>query len=213
MVRQQGLFISLEGIDACGKSSLCARLAAALAAEREVVSVREPGGTAISEQVRAVLLDVRNRGMTPRAEALLYAAARAQLVDELLRPALAAGKIVLADRYMDSTIAYQGQGRGLDEEQLHELNRICTGGLTPDLTLLLDIDPAAAAQRRRLQGDAPDRLEAEGLAFQTRVREAYLRLAQAAPERITVIDAAASEDAVLAQALALITARLKRDLP
>ncbi|MDO4539592.1 MAG: dTMP kinase [Syntrophomonadaceae bacterium] len=201
------MFISLEGIDACGKSTLIRRLKAVLDAEGEVICVREPGGTKVSEQIRDMLLDVRNHGLLPRAEALLYAAARAQLVDELLLPVLAEGKLVLADRYLDSTIAYQGQGRGLDEDYLDHINRICTGGLIPDLTLLLDVTPDIAAQRKRLQGEAADRLETEGMAFQTRVREAYLRLAQAQPQRIAVIDASQDEDAVLATALELIKAR------
>ncbi|MGI5921707.1 MAG: dTMP kinase [Syntrophomonadaceae bacterium] len=184
----RGIFISLEGIDGSGKTTLSLALLNYIKNQGlEVVNIREPGGTAISEQIRDLLLDVRNEGILPRTEALLYAAARSQVVEEVIRPALAQGKIVLADRFLDSTVAYQGFGRGLDVEFLTRLNELCTGGLFPDLTLLLDVDPAQGQQRR--YKDIPDRLEKEGIEFQRRVREGYLYLARHDPGRIKIINA------------------------
>ena len=179
---ERGKFISLEGIDGCGKTTLKEQLEEYLSGKYEVLIVREPGGTEISEKIRGMLLDIRNDGMMASTEAFLYAAARSQLVEELIRPALAAGKMVIADRYMDSTIAYQGYGRGLDIEFLQELNLLCTAGLKPDLTLLLDIDPREGQRRRKK--DIPDRLEKEGIDFQSRIRSGYLQIQQQEPERI-----------------------------
>jgi len=186
-MQYRGLFISLEGIDGSGKSTLKANLMTKLEATHLVVGIREPGGTVISEKIRDMLLDVGNDGIIGRTEALLYAAARCQLVEEVIRPALAKGYIVIADRYLDSTLAYQGYGRGLDISMLTDLNEICTGGLKPDLTLLLDIDPEEG-QLRRNEG-APDRLEMEGSHFQARIRVGYLKLAEQEPDRIKVLPA------------------------
>ncbi|NLB18739.1 MAG: dTMP kinase, partial [Syntrophomonadaceae bacterium] len=168
-MQARGIFISLEGIDGSGKRTLQEYLLAQLSLKHNVIGIREPGGTVISEKIRDMLLDVRNNGIMGRTEALLYAAARSQLVEEIIRPALERGEIIIADRYMDSTVAYQGYGRGLDLEFLTDLNRICTGGVYPDLTLLLDIEPEQAPQRRGQE--VADRLEQEGAKFQARVQQ------------------------------------------
>lgn len=195
---KNGAFISLEGIDGSGKTTLRELLVSALNSDN-IISIREPGGTYISEKIRAVLLDTRNMGMAARTEALLYAAARSQVVEEIIRPALTQGKLILADRYLDSTIAYQGYGRGLDLDFLTQLNNLCTGGLKPDLTLVLDVDPMEG-QRRRSQ-EKPDRLEQEGISFQQRVREGYLVIASREPERVKVIDASRDQNDVLTEAM------------
>ncbi|HPT68945.1 MAG TPA: dTMP kinase [Syntrophomonas sp.] len=189
-MKARGKFISLEGIDGCGKTTLREQLHDYLKDKYEILVLREPGGTEVSEKIRDMLLDVRNVGITPRTEAFLYAASRSQLVEEMILPALQEGKMVIADRFMDSTIAYQGYGRGLDIEFLKELNQLCTGGLKPDLTLLLDIDPEEGQKRRNK--DIPDRLEKEGLEFQSRVRIGYLSLQQAESDRIKLLDGGAS---------------------
>lgn len=198
----RGVFISLEGIDGSGKSTLARSLVDALAQKRQVLGLREPGGTVISEKIREMLLDVRNDGIIGKAEAMLYAAARCQLVEEVIRPGLDRGTIIIADRYLDSTVAYQGYGRGLDLGFLEALNRLCTGGLKPDLTLLLDLDPQEALLRR--SEETPDRLEQEGLAFQIRIREGYLELWGIEPERIKRLDATHSPTLLLQEALLLV---------
>lgn len=181
----KGLLISFEGIDGAGKTTQIKALAGELRARGyQVLALREPGGTDISESIRDLLLDVRNR-INPMAEALLYAAARAQLVQDVVKPLLAQGTIVLADRFIDSTIAYQGYGRGLSIEGLHHLNHLATGGLAPDLTILLDISTDQGHRRR--QGSLFDRIEQEGLLFQDRVRQGYLEMAKVLP-RFKVID-------------------------
>lgn len=196
-----GVFISLEGIDGCGKSSLKEGMLEFLL-PYDPLSLREPGGTEISERIRELLLDASNDGIHARTEAFLYASARCQLVESVIRPALQAGQIVIADRFMDSTLAYQGYGRGLPLDFLGQLNQLCTGGLAPDITLLLDLDPEEGQQRRAQ--NVPDRLEKEGILFQTRVRQGYLQMADLEPERIITLDASLSPQAVLEQALAAI---------
>ncbi len=173
-MRIQGMFISLEGIDGSGKTTLKEHLITTMSCNYEILGIREPGGTTISEKIRDMLLDVRNDGIKDKTEALLYSAARSQLVEEVIRPALDQGKIIIADRFMDSTIAYQGYGRGIDLQFLEDLNRLSTGGLKPDITFLLDIDPIEGQRRRR--NDIPDRLEKEGMEFQNRIRNGYLEL-------------------------------------
>lgn len=195
----RGRFISLEGIDGCGKTTLKDQLNEYLREKYDLLLLREPGGTEISEKIRDMLLDIRNGGMLPRTEALLYAAARCQVVEEAIRPALAEGKMVISDRYMDSTIAYQGYGRGLDIAFLKQLNRLCTGGLQPDLTLLLDIDPQEG-QRRRTK-DIPDRLEKEGLDFQTRIRKGYLQIQKEEPGRIKLLNGHSSIEELRKEAI------------
>lgn len=200
------MFISLEGIDGAGKTSLKDHLVNYLK-DVKVISIREPGGTEISEKIRELLLDVKNAGILPKTEAMLYATARSQVVEEVVRPALEAGHIVIADRYIDSTIAYQGFARGLDISFLQELNHLCTAGLKPDITLLLDLDPEIA-KARKAEG-VPDRLELEGLLFQEQVRAGYLQMAKEEPQRIKVLDASLTEEEVASNAIKLIAGFLK----
>ncbi|MGE5398565.1 MAG: dTMP kinase [Chitinophagales bacterium] len=193
----KGLIITFEGIDGTGKTTQIARLARRLEEKGfPAVVLREPGGSVISEKIRALLLDARNTGMVPLAEAMLYASARAQMVEEILKPLLVNGKIILVDRFIDSTIAYQGYGRGLDIDSLHNLNHLATGGLEPDLTILLDLEPAKASGR--LEGTPSDRLEQEGLGFQNKVREGYLQLA-ASLKRIQIVDSSPGPEDVTAR--------------
>jgi len=192
----------VEGLDGAGKTTLVAGLSAALEEQgRPVVVLREPGGVEVSERIRALVKDPALT-IDARAEALLYAAARAQLVAERLRPLLAAGRWVLLDRFVDSSLAYQGAGRGLGVEEVRSLNAFATGGLRPDRTLLLRIDPGRG--RARIAGRPADRLEREDGAFFSAVAAAYDALAAAEPDRIAVIDAAQAPDAVLSDALAAL---------
>lgn len=197
----RGIFISIEGVDGSGKTTLKKSLIERLALHHKILSIREPGGTKISEKVRLLLLDTANSDMLPRTEALLYAAARAQLIEEEILPALRAGMMVIADRYIDSTLAYQGYGRGLNVDFLNQLNHLSTGGLKPDLTLLLDIDPWQGQLRR--PHNSKDRLEQAGLNFLNKVRKGYLEIA-ATQKRIKVLDASKSETDLLNEALDLI---------
>ena len=195
------MLITIEGIDGAGKTTLAGALAEALRAQgNDVLALREPGGVAVSERIRALVTDPE-LAVDARAEALLYAAARAQLVAERIEPALAAGRWVLLDRFVDSSLAYQGAGRGLGIEAVAGINAFATAGLEPDLTLLLAIDPAAARARRR---GAPDRIEREDDAFFARIADAYRAIALAAPERIHVLDAADEQEALLALALQVV---------
>jgi dTMP kinase len=196
--------ITIEGLDGAGKSTLCIGLYAALG-ERgvRVELLREPGGVALSEAVRGLVKDPRLT-VDPRAEALLYAAARAQLARERLRPLLDAGAVVLLDRFVDSSLAYQGAGRELGIEAIRELNSFATAGLRPDRTLLLRIDPAAGRARQAGRGGAADRLESEDEAFFGRIAGAYDELAAAEPERFRVLDATLAPARVLADALGAI---------
>ena len=185
------MFITFEGPDGSGKSTQIRLLAERLtAAGQRVLLTREPGGTDISEQIRAVLHDLKNKAMQPRAEILLYSAARAQLVEEKVRPHLAEGGIVLSDRYADSTLAYQGYGHGLDLGALRQITAFATGGLKPDLTLLFDLDAETGLRRRQSSGCEWNRLDDYALAFHQRVRAGYLELAQAEPQRWVRLDAA-----------------------
>lgn len=187
----RSLFITLEGIDGCGKSTQVGLLAARLRASGyAVVETAEPGGTRIGREIRQLLLDHRNQELSPTAELLLYFASRAQNVDERIRPALAAGQIVLCDRFTDSTAAYQGTGRALGPEIVLTLDAVACRGLKPDLTLLLDIEVATSRARTRARDTgAEDRLEQEQDDFRETVRAAYLELARAEPQRIVVVDA------------------------
>ena len=204
------MFITLEGPDGSGKTTQARLLAEYLRREgHDVVLTREPGGTDIGDQVRAILHDRANTGMNPRAEFLLYSASRAQLVAERIRPALAAGRLVVCDRFYDSSLAYQGYGRGLNLAVLWEITRFATGGLVPDLTLYLDIQPDQGLQRRLLGGGEWNRLDQEALAFHRRVRAGYLELAGLEPERWVVMDAVRSVEEVQAEIRALVQARLE----
>jgi dTMP kinase len=199
-----GRLVTIEGLDGAGKTTLAAGLVAALVARGvQAVLLREPGGVELSERVRALVKDPALRVGGP-AEALLYAAARAQLVEERVRPLLDEGSWVLLDRFVDSSLAYQGAARGLGVDRVRELNLFATGGLVPDRTLLLALDPAAGRARLAGRGEAPDRLEAEDAAFFARVAEAYEDLAREEPQRIRVIDAGRAAPEVLAAALAAL---------
>jgi dTMP kinase len=186
------VFVSFEGVDGSGKTTQAALLREMLRADgREVVATREPGGTALGEQVRSLLLD--DGRVAPWAEAALFAAARAQLVTEVVRPALERGADVVCDRFVDSSLAYQGIARGLGLEAVLELNRVATGGLLPDRTFLLLL-PAEEALRRA--GDRPDRIEREGVGLLERVDSAYREVAARFPDRIVTIDARLPEEEV-----------------
>jgi dTMP kinase len=189
-----GFFVTFEGPEGSGKTTQIELLAAYLRAlGHDVVMTREPGGTPIGDQIRAVLHDVENTAMVAETEILLYSASRAQLVQELIRPALAANQVVLSDRYADSTMAYQGYGRGLDLAALRQITRFATGGLQPDLTMYLDC-PVEEGLRRKQQAMAQsagewNRLDRETVAFHRRVSQGYLTLVAAEPERWLVLDA------------------------
>lgn len=181
-----GLFITFEGIDRCGKTTQAERLVERLRAEgRDVVFTREPGGTWLGRKVRSLLL-ARREEVHPAAEMLLFAADRAQHVNTLIRPALLQGKVVVSDRYADSTVVYQGDGRGLEPDRIHTVQEVATGGLRPDLTVWIDMDLETAGQRSSLA--EADRLEAAGDAFFERVRGGYLRTWQEEPERVFRVD-------------------------
>ncbi len=187
--RPRGIWITLEGGDGSGKTTQAALLEEWLTAQgRTVVRTREPGGTEVGVLIRDIVLHHRG-DVAPRAEALLYAADRAHHVATLVRPALERGEVVLQDRYLDSSVAYQGAGRVLDAGEVRDLSLWATEGALPDLTLLLDLDPAAARDRLDAADKPFDRLEAEAAEFHVRVREAFLALAEAEPGRFAVLDA------------------------
>lgn len=188
----RGLFITVEGIDGCGKSTQARLIAAALeAAGHDVLRLREPGGVKISEQIRAILLDPANAEMGDACELLLYEAARAQLVHQVIRPALAAGKTVVCDRFYDSTTAYQAFADGLDRNMVSQANELAVDGCRPDLTLVFDL-PVEDALRRRSGREAEDRLELKGLEFQERVAAGFRAVAADEPGRVKLIDAGGS---------------------
>lgn len=188
----RGLFITVEGIDGCGKSTQARLIAAALeAAGHDVLRLREPGGAKISEQIRAILLDPANAEMGDVCELLLYEAARAQLVHQVIRPALAAGKTVVCDRFYDSTTAYQAFADGLDRNMVSQANELAVDGCRPDLTLVFDL-PVEDALRRRSGREAEDRLELKGLEFQERVAAGFRAVAVDEPDRVKLIDAGGS---------------------
>lgn len=193
--RGRGVFVTLEGVDGSGKTTQAALLVEYLEdLGVPVVSVREPGGTAISERIRRLLLDPSNREMSAECELLLYEASRAQLVREVIEPSLAMGKVVVCDRFYDSTFAYQAAGRGLSAQLVRECNRLGSCGVVPDRTIVFDIEPELAFARATRSG--ADRLEGEGLRFQEHVREGYLELAQAEPGRVRPISASGSVEEV-----------------
>jgi dTMP kinase len=204
-----GAFVTFEGPDGSGKSTQIQWLAEHLKGlGQSVLLTREPGGTAISEQIRDVLHDLRNRAMRPQTEILLYSAARAQVVAEVIRPGLAEGAVVLCDRYADSTLAYQGYGHGLDLDTLRRVTSFATGDLRPDLTLLFDLDPAEGLRRRQTAGVEWNRLDDYDLAFHQRVRAGYHALAQAEPDRWMVLDAAQDRDRLQAEVRRVVVERL-----
>lgn len=203
------MFITLEGPEGSGKTSHLVALARYLEGRGlRVYCTREPGGTPIGEQIRAVIHDLRNQEMHPRTETLLYQAARAQLVEQEIRPRLAAGEWVLCDRFADSTLAYQGYGHRQDLEQVRALIHYATGGLMPDLTFLLDVDVEIGLRRKQQNGAEWNRLDAYALEFHQRVRRGYLELAAAEPGRWVVVDASQAWEEVQAQLRRAIDARL-----
>ena len=183
----KGLFISFEGIDGCGKSTQVKLLNEKLVARgAKVQIVREPGGTIISEKIRSILLNPENLTILPKTEALLMMASRAQLTKEIINPLLDRGSHVIADRYTDSTLAYQGGGRELSIDDLKMINKFATDDLSPDLTFFIDIKPEDALKRSHIK--YPDRIEGAGLELQSRVRESYMKLLDEYPKRIFLID-------------------------
>ena len=205
------MFITLEGPEGSGKTSQMAPLAGFLSQMgHSVVCLREPGSSSIGEQIRAVIMAMNNTAMHPRTEILLFLASRAQFVEEVVRPALNAGNWVLCDRYADSTLAYQGYGHQIDLETLRNLLNFATGGLTPDLTLLLDIETNAGLRRKRSAGGEWNRLDAYELAFHRRVWEGYRELARQEPKRWVLIDASQPLEIVQKQIRQVILERLAR---
>lgn len=193
------MFVTFEGIEGCGKTTVARRLWAWLEDEGyDVLLTQEPGGTAIGQSIRSILLDPRNRGLSPQAELHLYLADRSQHVSEVIGPALEAGRCVLCDRYGDSTVAYQGGARGLGMDLVRTLHQAVTGQTQPDLTFLLDLPVGEGLRRARGRGDDPaeSRLEEEEMRFHERVREAFLAIAREDPDRVLLVDAARPEDAV-----------------
>lgn len=187
---QRGSFITFEGIDGSGKTTQLSGIAEYLENQgKEVLKLREPGGTSIGEQIRTILLSRGNMAMSVETELMLFAAARAQLVREVIEPALAEGKWVLCDRFMDSTTVYQGYGRQIDLQLIGQLNSIAVGRCKPDLTLLFDLSVEAAGARLAARSEKSDRLDLESKSFAERIRKGYLELASAEPSRFKVIDA------------------------
>jgi len=203
------MFITLEGPDGSGKSMQVPMLAEFIRQRGyEVLTTREPGGTSIGDQIRQVIMKLGNTSMHPRTEILLFCAARAQIVEEVLKPALARGVVVISDRYADSTLAYQGYGHGVNLDDLRQLLAFVTGGLKPDLTLLLDVDATVGLQRRQKSGGEWNRLDAYALDFHKRVRDGYHELVKADPQRWETIDAGQSPEMVQSAIQKIIEARI-----
>lgn len=206
-----GVFITFEGIDGCGKSTQLRLLAGVLRSQGlDVVTTREPGGTALGQRLRAALLDIDEQ-VDPLTELLVFAADRAQHVRTHLLPSLATNHVVLSDRYADSTVAFQGAGRGFDPELIRQVVALATDGLKPDLTLIFDLSVAESTVRtkRRAENKQKDRIDIEDAAFHNRVRDAYLEIAKAEPERVRVIDATGSTEQTHAKVIDAITPVLK----
>lgn len=198
---RRGFFLSFEGGEGVGKTTQIAKLAHAFeAAGSPVVVTREPGGSQVANRIRSLLLDSRMKGLTPLAELFLYEASRAQHVLDTIQPALASGKVVICDRFADSSVVYQGVARGLKGPLVRELNRLATGGLRPDLTFVLDLDPRIGLARVGSRGIL-DRIESEALSFHRAVRSGFRRLAREEPRRVKIIDASRSRDDIHAAIL------------
>lgn len=205
-----GLFITFEGGDGAGKSTQAAKLTAALeAAGRKVVRTREPGGTAVGEQLRSLVLEHGNGEIDARTEALIFAASRAAHVTQVIRPAVERGDVVVCDRFIDSSVAYQGSGRSLGTEDVRQLNVWATEGFSPDLTVLLDVDPEQGRLRRTANQATEDRLESEPDTFHLRIRRAFLEQARTDPARYLVLDAGRPVD----ELAETILTRVKELLP
>lgn len=209
-----GYFITFEGVEGCGKTTQIKLLAELLSARGiPTVLTREPGGCPISDKIRAILLDAENRALSPLAELMLYGAARAQHVSEVISPALESGKVVLCDRFCDATVAYQSFGRGIDRSVIDSLNLYACHGVAPDLTVLMDCDPVIGLERarRRIEaasGPREERFELEALAFHQRVRAGYLQLAKDEPDRFLIINGSDTIEAIFAAISAQIPARI-----
>jgi dTMP kinase len=212
-------FITFEGVEGSGKTTQIRLLADALKKSgKKVLLTREPGGCPIADKIRAILLDAENSELTPTAELLLYAAARAQHIDEVIRPALKSGAIVLCDRFTDATVAYQGFGRGLDQSLIEDLNKTATADCRPDLTVLIDCPVETGLERaiaRIEAGTASDsshlreeRFERESLQFHQKVRNGYLNIAAASPDRFIVIDGKESVEIIAANIFSAVSARI-----
>lgn len=210
-----GLFITFEGVEGCGKTTQMRLLKERLAAAgHAVLSTREPGGCPVADKMRAILLDAENIDITPLSELLLYAAARAQHVQEVIVPAMERGEVVLCDRFTDATVAYQGHGRGLDLVTIEQLNELATGGLKPELTILIDcpVETGLSRAQARIEathGAREERFELESIRFHERVREGYLDLAAAFPRRFVVVDGSGD----LAQTEKLVLKALSTRIP
>jgi dTMP kinase len=203
------MFITLEGPEGSGKTSHIPPLVEFLRGEGfTVFPTREPGGTSISEQIRDILHDLKNTEMHPRTETLLYQAARAQIVEQVIKPRLAAGEIVISDRYYDSTIAYQGYGHQQDLEQVRGLVRYATGGLTPDLTILLDLDVEVGLRRKKQNQSEWNRMDDQTIQFYQRVRAGYLEMVKAEPGRWVVVNSEQKWDDAQAELRKVILGRL-----
>lgn len=204
-----GFFITLEGPDGCGKTSQIPALVEFLRTRGvDVLSTREPGGTEIGDQVRQVIMDMRNKGMDARTEILLFQASRVQIVEQVIRPALKAGKVVICDRYADSTLAYQGYGHQTDLTFLRQLLHFATGGLKPNLTLLLDVDVEEGLRRRQSGGGEWNRLDDYAVEFHHRVCDGYHQLVEEDPGRWVVVDAMQSREAIQQELREIILKRL-----
>jgi len=209
-----GLLITFEGIDLCGKSTQARLLAEHLREKKiEVILSREPGGPPISEKIRQILLSREHASMRPLTELLLYEAGRAQHTEELIRPFLEAGRCVILDRYGDASTAYQGWGRQLGPDLVRRLNDLATGGLSPDMTILLDLSPEEAVRRVPQKDWLADRLEGEAIEFHRRVREGYRHLAAEEPDRIKLIDGRGPIDDIHNQILVLVEPLVKARFP
>ncbi len=212
----KGFFLTVEGIEGSGKTTQVARLDQRVRSTgQNVVVTKEPGGTALGDRIRAILLDPQEEGMDPLAELFLYAASRRQHVVELIRPSLERGAVVICDRFTDATLAYQGFGRLLELDRLRQINDLATDGLRPDLTVILDVAEGFGLDRARARNaaaqlDHESRFEGEDLRFHRRVREGYLALAEAEPERYAVVDASGSADEVFGRLLEALRARAPR---
>lgn len=217
MSQYPGLFITFEGVEGCGKSTQATALLASLLADGvPAVLSREPGGTPVGERCRDILLDIGNTGMQPAAELFLYLASRAEHVARVVLPRLEAGEVVISDRFGDASVAYQGGGRGLGTQTVEALNQVATSGVKPDVTFLMDLDPAEGLDRLiKGRGEhARDRIESEVLEFHKRVREAYLQSAKREPGRFVVIDARLPREEIETQISAVVEGLLKeRGLP
>ena len=207
-----GKFITFEGIDGSGKTTQINLLEEKLSQQGiSTLILREPGGTKLSEKIRGILLDRENINLSPSVESLLFVAARAQLMAEKIKPSLERNQFVICDRYADSTVAYQGYGRGLNVAYLEELNKYATESIQPDITIILDVDPEKAAIR--MASDVPDRLESTGINFFLRVREGYYEIAHRYPQRCVIIDGSQSESEVFELVLKEVNNKLLKEMP